>query len=263
MLEDFIDHTDYQKHIRRCGNETSTVSKRKHDGKTHVHYKRLKDDSTEVEMNIDENNQLKLKTMHSKFIERGAYGYKAIKAMDGTPCLAKLFIPKEVRVACDPTIKEANKMRAQAAIVVQIWMVHADTKGEHVKYFLNKHISEGYSCVYQDDGRFVYPVGNMVIAQNFDPNMEKTCAPGIHFVATQEEALAYHNIYHIESENIVGYQGAEEIQFEIKHLEKFLERYGSIEEAIQKENSKRSSETESTTSAHSATLRRRKNQMKK
>lgn len=61
-----------------------------------VEYIRLPTEENDsfVEMKVNNQNELHLKTKYSKLWKKGTYGYKAVKALDGTPCLAKLLIPE-------------------------------------------------------------------------------------------------------------------------------------------------------------------------
>jgi len=51
------------------------------------------------------------------------------------------------------------------------------------EYLINEEnftsLTEAYSCVYTDD--FKYKLGEMITVDNFDSNLSKVCAPGIHY----------------------------------------------------------------------------------
>nr|QBK89913.1 MAG: hypothetical protein LCPAC101_01960 [Pithovirus LCPAC101] len=243
MLTEKIIYKDHSDHIIRYGNETSTIKKIKVDGVdeiTEVEYKRtpsLNGDG-EMDMKINEKNQLKLKTKYSQLWEGGSYGYKAVVSIDGVECIAKLFIPEGVRVASNPSIKDGSiKMRSECAVVVAIWKLQTntesktpeppsdDSKNTQVKYVLDELVTEGYSCVHQTDGGFTYTVGSVAIAKDFDPNLSSICVPGIHFVATSQEALFYHGINDVKIENIEGYAEAENILIDDNITNKLFKKY--------------------------------------
>lgn len=235
-VKELLDFGDYEDHIHRCGNDTSRTRKEKQGNIQEVEYKRLPTEENDsfVEMKVNNQNELHLKTKYSKLWREGTYGYKAVKALDGTPCIAKLLIPEGIRVASDPSAKSALKMRAEAAIVVAIWMLHHDEKGKHVKYYLSEPVSEAYSCVHKTRGEFVYTLGSFVLADNFNPSLDAVCVPGIHYTVTQEEALAYHNLYHIKPKNVEGYEEAEKLLIKDKDIAALSQRYGDGKKIIKK-----------------------------
>lgn len=206
-----IKKDDIEKHIIQYGNiqsgkmsETRTEDKTK--GTTKIAYQRINDEHyPDVDIEINEENKLKLKTKYRQYIEGGQYGYKAVKSINETPCICKLFIPKEALVASDAKPPEMLKMRTDKAIVVGIWSFATNDNKNKIKYL--DMVDVGLSCIHNSD--FKYPVGSGIFVSNFDRSLNKACVPGIHFVATQEEAFAFHNIYNLKESQIDGYKNVE------------------------------------------------------
>ena len=86
-------------------------------------------------------------------------------------CLVKLRIPEDARRSSGTS----RKCRCDKAEVLEI------TKdGEPVEVTFSDH-----------DYTFMYRVGKIVEEPKYDPDRWKTCAPGIHFFMTKEEAENY------------------------------------------------------------------------
>jgi len=54
-----------------------------------------------------------------------------------------------------------------------------------------RSISEGSGAISMHDPRFVYRVGETVVAKNYDPDRFNECGGGIHFYLTRSEAEAH------------------------------------------------------------------------
>ena len=62
----------------------------------------------------------------------------------------------------------------------------------HVRY-LERAATEALSAVHREP--FRYAVGETVRATDYDPDLARTCVPGIHFCWTQEEALRWNAVF--------------------------------------------------------------------
>lgn len=91
----------------------------------------------------------------------------------GTPCIVKLEIPADAKRSS----ATSSKCRADKAKVLSIESLDG-------KAFFKQAMS-------RHDNRFVYTVGEVVCAPNFDMNRYNECAPGIHFFVQRELAEAY------------------------------------------------------------------------
>ena len=102
--------------------------------------------------------------------EKGAFtAFKACRA----GLIVELLIPAEAKRSS----ATGRKCRCDKAVVVEI----TDTAGNPVD-------TEAAS---QYDSGFKYRKGDTVIAETFDDNRWKECAPGIHFFITMQEAVDY------------------------------------------------------------------------
>ncbi len=209
-MEIIVKTDDIEKYIIHYGNtpgkmsEKKTIDKTK--GTTQIEYQRINDENyPDIDIKINNDNELALKTKYREFTKDGKYGYKAVNSIDNLPAICKLFIPKEARVASDAQPPEMLKMRTNKAIVVGIWEFTTNNNKDQIKYL--DQIDMGISCIYNND--FKYPVGSGIFVSNFDRSLDKACVPGIHFVATQEEAFAFHNLYNIKESQIHGYKNVE------------------------------------------------------
>lgn len=54
---------------------------------------------------------------------------------------------------------------------------------------VDEEITEAYSCVHTD--QFLYKTGEQVIVTDFDPNINKVCAPGIHFHDNESDVFQW------------------------------------------------------------------------
>lgn len=88
--------------------------------------------------------------------------------------IARLLIPADAKRSTN----SGGKCRADKAIVLGFY----NKMGEPLPDLTHER------AIY--DGNFVYTRGQTVYADNFIPNRE-TCAPGIHFFLTFQEAADY------------------------------------------------------------------------
>ena len=180
--------------IYNYGNGTSTqkVTVKEDDKYKAVRYTKLDEsDNVEMDWNIDENNKLEVKTIMKKQNKKKIYGYKAVRSVAGHPCIAKLQLLPDSKVATDGI----KKMRTDKAKVLCIFKVNNNdgivTYGDEVDV--------GISSVYKSD--FNYHKGKIVVENSFNPDLSKVCVPGIHFVFFQTEALKFLKLENVTIEN--------------------------------------------------------------
>jgi hypothetical protein len=176
-----------------------------------ISFKRF--DQTELlwESNIDEDNQLSVLTeTNSPDLNPGRYGYKAVHSLEGKPCVAKLKLLPDSKVAGGDNIK----LRTDKALVIAIWKFVVD--GDKVTYLTDQSeepILEAIPCIYKDK-EFKYKVGNIAQVDDFDPDLSKVCVPGIHYVLSPKDVFHFHNLkeIHVTNENdVIAYHGDEKL----------------------------------------------------
>lgn len=101
-------------------------------------------------------------------------GFKVLMNEDGKYVMATLLINKNT-----PSILYfGSKCRAERVIV------------HSIKDFYGVECNAAYSCYYEQSST-KYTVGSEVVAENWDPDVVKECAGGIHFFLTDREAWRY------------------------------------------------------------------------
>ena len=200
----YHDNTVYiDKFIYRYGNDVSTKKKTIKDEKveyTEIKYTKLNNnEDVEMEWVINNNNKLEVKTNGSKIPNKIIYGYKAVKSLNSEPCIAKLQLLPESKVAT----ADNKKMRTDKVKVLGIFKINIDE--DKISYDIDNEITTATSSVHPSE--FMYNKGEIAYESNFDPDLSKVCVPGIHFVFSQEDALKFHKI---DNKLISNYDALEE-----------------------------------------------------
>lgn len=99
---------------------------------------------------------------------------------------------------------------------------------EHVDAYqdIEETITEAYSCVYRDD--FVYRLGQEVTVTNFDGNLKKVCAPGIHYELKENDVFKWFEYIDIPAEcvetkvpwaSLIKHQTSTDIDITLQEIE--------------------------------------------
>jgi hypothetical protein len=180
----------------------------------------------EKKMNIDENNDI---TSSVKVISKSyprttsTYVYKAgycsIGEKDNIPCVIKMFLPQNVKVAC--SLGE-HKIRVDRAKVVGIFPFQfsmipyrdndtfENSDPDEIRWkdliYTDDLVTEATGWMFKN---FKYVVGEEIIDEKYDPDLSKTCVPGIHANFTQEEAFLWHGLVNVVPSLVNGYEYVE------------------------------------------------------
>lgn len=183
----------------------------------------------EMERTVDDKNRVKIKRGKQEQTEKDVYIYKAALTRGDMPCIIKLIVPEDAKIAI---AQEESKVRVSKAIVIaivpftrkfikmigKILPIDAEVDinvefpvvYEEIVYDFETKIQSAYSMVHKD--ALIYREGEEISVPDFDGDLEKVCVPGIHGYFTQYEALSWHGIPTITKEYIKGWKEMEELQ---------------------------------------------------
>jgi hypothetical protein len=214
--------------VKTGGNTTSTTSETTLNNNEDQSNNETPIDKTyrEKKLSINNNNELtsSVKIRSNKYAKLcSSYVYKAgyctIGSTHDVACVIKLKLPEGVKIAC--SLGEW-KLRVDRCLVVGIFPFQYTLLPYENDESLESSESEDIrwkNLIYTDDvvteavgwmfKKFKYIVGQEIVDENFNPDMNATCVPGIHVNSCQEQALEWHGINNAVPNLITGYEYVE------------------------------------------------------
>lgn len=137
-----------------------------------------------LKFSISPTGEVTMDVSNSNIAEFSMIGYKLAKTINNElEVIIKLGIYRNAKVA---TTCESNaKIRTNHCKVLQINIVNKVDDN----WVYGKKIRKAKSSVFASKSNFIYTVGDDITINDFDPNLEEVCKPGIHFFSIPELAL--------------------------------------------------------------------------
>lgn len=230
--------TKYGNTINKARQTVSSVKKgkkgkQKHVSSTKVNYSELGQEMKSV--TVDGDGKLRVKTSNNKQMSGETIGYKGARTKDNHPCIVKLLIPVDAKVA----FANSDKYRASKVKVLDIREIYADQVDLYTKIFdkldkkcktclLNnaEYVLDKYSASSPQvlcekcsatkhrikvtrllgpslnscysciyTQNFMYVKDEYITIPDFNGNLEEVCVPGIHYQGRSRDVFKWISAY--------------------------------------------------------------------